>query len=262
MDASFALKGIFPGKDKVILEYYLPQGQGPFPAVIILPHLAGKSGLESFFAQGLVRKKIAVLTIGEPYFAVDRREGRWWMHEIQKEKDLIKIKKLFQQLVIDTRRGIDFLEDQPEIKNDSIGLLGLSLGGCLGVLVSGVDSRIKASAFLLSGGDLKNLVKESAYTELLRKHLYKADISYELLEKSWIEVEPLLLASYAGDRPTLMINATFDHLMPYSCSKKLWQALGNPRIIWIPSGHYGSVLFLNYARVEVFRFFIDNLRRE
>ncbi len=257
----FVLRNFFPDKEVVEFEYYLPKREGKFPAIVVLPHLAGKSGLESFFARGLVRKDFAVLSIGEPYFAKDRREGRWWMHQIQRPEDLEKIKMLFRQLVIDTRRGIDFLEAQPEIDPDNIGILGLSLGGCLAVLVAGIEERVKADAFLLSGGDLVTLIKQSDYSEILRRHMEKGNISFKLLGENWLEIEPLVLAPYLNGRPTLMINATFDHLMPYTCTKKLWQALGNPRIIWVPSGHYGSAIFLAYARGEIIRFFAKELSR-
>ena len=255
----FALKKLFPEKGWVEFEYYLPRGEGKFPAVVVLPHLAGKTGLETFFVKGLVRKNFAVLVIGEPYFSKDHREGKWWMHQLQNPEDLEKIKRLFRELVVDARRGIDFLESQPEIDGKNIGLLGLSLGGCLAVVVMGIEQRIKAAAFLLTGGDLVTLVKQSQYAEILRKHMEKGKISFKAMEENWREIEPLVVAPGLKGRKILMINATFDHIMPYRCTKKLWQVLGEPRIIWIPSGHYGAAIFLNYARVEVMRFFIRYL---
>lgn len=258
----FALNNLFSEKDFVYFKYYLPKGEGKFPAVVILPHLAGTSGLETFFAQGLLRNNFAILEIGEPYFAEDRREGRWWMHKLQKPKDLEKIKMLFRQLVIDTRRGIDFLERQPNIDKNRLGLLGLSLGGCFAVLVSGIDQRVEAIVFLLSGGDLVPLVKESQYAEILRQHMERGNINFESMEESWREIEPLVLAPYIRNRPVLMINATFDHLIPYTCTKKLWQTLGEPPIVWIPSGHYGAAIFLTYARIEAIRFLVKNLSGE
>jgi len=255
----FALKKLFPEKDLVEFEYYLPKGEGKFPAVVVLPHLAGKAGLETFFAKGLVRKNFAVLAIEEPYFSRDHREGKWWMHQLQNPEDLEKIKRLFRELVVDTRRGIDFLESQPEIDRKNIGLLGLSLGGCLAVVVMGVDQRIKVAAFLLAGGDLVALVKQSQYAKILRKHMEKGNISFKAMGENWRQIEPLTIAPFLNDREILMINATFDHIMPCRCTKKLWQALGKPRIIWIPSGHYGAAIFINYARVEVMRFFVRYL---
>ncbi len=255
----FDQKSLFPEKDFAEFLYYLPKGGKNLPAVVILPHLAGRSGLERFFSIGLVRQKFAVLTLGEPYFTVDRRDGRWWMKELEKVEDLERIKLLFRQLVIDTRKGIDFLEEQPEINKEKIGILGLSLGGCLSILVMGIDQRIKTGAFLLAGGDLVTLVKKSGYARPMRDQMNKNEISFTQMQEDWLEIEPLNLAPYIKGREIFMINATFDHILPSACTKKLWQVLEEPRIVWIPSGHYGAVLFLNYARREIIRFFEKKL---
>lgn len=44
-----------------------------------------------------------------------------------------------------TRRGITFLEQQPEADADRIGVYGMSMGGKLTVLLAGVDDRIKVA---------------------------------------------------------------------------------------------------------------------
>ena len=44
------------------------------------------------------------------------------------------------------RRAITFLEQQPQVDGDRIGVYGMSMGGKLTVLTTGADSRVKASA--------------------------------------------------------------------------------------------------------------------
>ena len=44
------------------------------------------------------------------------------------------------------RRAITFLEQQPQVDKDRIGVYGMSMGGKLTVLLAGSDSRIKAAA--------------------------------------------------------------------------------------------------------------------
>jgi len=44
------------------------------------------------------------------------------------------------------RRAITFLEQQPQVDGDRIGVYGMSMGGKLTVLTAGADSRIKAAA--------------------------------------------------------------------------------------------------------------------
>lgn len=69
------------------------------------------------------------------------------------------------------RRAITFLEQQPEVDGERIGVYGHSMGGKLTVLTAGADDRIKAAAPSCGGiSDLSNedhkiydLVKDDAY---------------------------------------------------------------------------------------------------
>ena len=49
-------------------------------------------------------------------------------------------------LTVGCRRGITFLEQQPEVDADRIGVFGHSMGGRLTGLVSGSDERVKAAS--------------------------------------------------------------------------------------------------------------------
>jgi hypothetical protein len=44
------------------------------------------------------------------------------------------------------RRGLTFLEQQPEVDGDRLGVYGHSMGGKLAVMVAGTDNRVKAAA--------------------------------------------------------------------------------------------------------------------
>lgn len=75
-----------------------------------------------------------------------------------------------------TRRAITFLEQQPEVDGDKIGVYGHSMGGKLTVLTAGADDRIKAAAPSCGGlSDLPteeekiyDLVKDDAYLKNIK----------------------------------------------------------------------------------------------
>jgi len=54
-------------------------------------------------------------------------------------------------LTVGCRRGITFLEEQPEVDADSIGVFGHSMGGRLTGLVAGTDRRVKDAAPSVGG---------------------------------------------------------------------------------------------------------------
>jgi len=76
-------------------------------------------------------------------------------------------------VVLAARRGITFLEQQPEVDPEKIGVYGLSMGGKLTTNVAGIDKRVKAAVPSCGGGgviletqaDLPGCVK-SKQTEL------------------------------------------------------------------------------------------------
>lgn len=57
------------------------------------------------------------------------------------------------------RRAITFLEQQPQVDADRIGVYGMSMGGKLTVLTTGADARVKASAPACGG--ISNLTTNS-----------------------------------------------------------------------------------------------------
>ncbi len=54
-------------------------------------------------------------------------------------------------LTIGARRGLTFLEQQPEVDSDRLGVYGHSMGGSLTVYVAGTDSRVRAAAPSVGG---------------------------------------------------------------------------------------------------------------
>jgi dienelactone hydrolase len=54
-------------------------------------------------------------------------------------------------LTLGCRRGITFLEQQPEVDAERIGIYGHSMGGNLTIYVAGIDSRVKVAAPSVGG---------------------------------------------------------------------------------------------------------------
>ena len=74
------------------------------------------------------------------------------------------------------RRGLTFLEQQPEVDGDSLGVYGHSMGGKLSVMTSGSDDRLKAAA--PSCGGVSDRYKASAlYNTTIGDSNYLAGVS-------------------------------------------------------------------------------------
>ena len=58
-------------------------------------------------------------------------------------------------LTLGARRGLTFLEQQPEVDADRLGVYGHSMGGNLTVYVAGTDTRVKAAAPSVGGSGFR-----------------------------------------------------------------------------------------------------------
>ena len=68
----------------------------------------------------------------------------------------------------DILQGVDWLSSHPAVDEGQIGLVGISLGAITGSIVSGIDSRIKASVFILGGGDFAGILSSSTERSIVR----------------------------------------------------------------------------------------------
>ena len=143
----------------------------------------------------------------------------------------------FRQAVVDVRSCLDWLEQRYGYHEFSI--VGISLGAILACVCMGVEPRLKRSVFILGGGDVGEIVGSGLTTFFIRK---KARVGLDENRQSQL-LDPLTFAHLIRHRKVLMINARFDPVIPRKSTMKLWHALGEPPIIWLPSTHITSCIF-------------------
>lgn len=78
-------------------------------------------------------------------------------------------------LTIGCRRGLTFLEQQPEVDPDKLGVYGHSMGGNLTVYVAGSDSRVKVAAPSVGGSGFRTVPRPLLPEE--RKQMPKGDVN-------------------------------------------------------------------------------------
>jgi dienelactone hydrolase len=101
----------------------------------------------------------------------------------------------------DVGRAIDYLESRPDIDAGKIGYLGVSMGSAQGVIVAGIESRLKALVWLDGG-------------------LFLDD---PLPGMDQVDFAPRVKT------PVLMINGRYDYVFPLEASQQpLFRLLGTP----------------------------------
>ena len=125
---------------------YLPEGTGPFPAVVHTPgHWMEDAKLAAEvqrFNINLVKSGIAVLCY-DPMGQGERRIG--WHQHGQLAPLLVGITTV-GLMVNETLAGVDLLSSLECIDAERIGVVGASGGGFVSIFAAIIDERIKASA--------------------------------------------------------------------------------------------------------------------
>jgi cephalosporin-C deacetylase-like acetyl esterase len=154
-------------------------------------------------------------------------------------KHLYQMREGLAGSVIDLRRAVDFLDTRhDEVDQSRITYLGGSMGGILGALLAGVESRIKCPVLIVGGADWSYLVKNSIVVQV--------DLSNDGMSRSLADsakrilapVDPINTVHLISPRPLLMINAKHDILVNPASNKKMFLRAKPPRkIVWFASGH-------------------------
>jgi hypothetical protein len=244
----------------VYLKYYEPKNTEHFPVVLVLPHSAGSSDtIEGQFCQNLAEEGIGSVIVNMSY-QEKRKSSHQWLKEELKKEDLKKICQLFKQLVIETRRTIDWLEEQPQVDKQNIGIMGISLGAVIAPIVVSMDARIKSALYILGGGDIAKIVYYGNELPFLKERLVKEKLTPLQFERKYSIIDPLNYGFQAKNIPTLMYNSIFDEVIPMESTIKLWRVLNEPKIYWVPATHYTAALFIGNVKSSMVEHFGNTLK--
>lgn len=118
------LKGLGAGKN-VKAELFLPDGKGPFPAVLVLHTSAGVKDADISYARQLALEGFASLV---PYY--------FDAYGISYNTRAEAAREYAQKILADFESEIAFLKTDPGIKAEKIGAVGFSMGGYWALLLA------------------------------------------------------------------------------------------------------------------------------
>lgn len=230
------------------LDYYRPKGVDRAPVIVVLPILGGGYPAEKHFCAYFAKHGMAAILV--------RREGL--------RKTISQLEEVNETLLhsaIDARKAIDWIETRPELDARRIGVFGISMGGIRAAFLTPLEPRIRAAVIALAGGDLPYIITHSNEPGLSRRRnqfrethqLSEAAFQAEV-QKS-ITCDPLSVAGSADRHRLLLVQALFDRAVPTRKGLELRRALGKPETIFLPTGHYTSLLFIPYIKPASLRFF-------
>jgi dienelactone hydrolase len=248
--------GICVTKGKLAIEgYLLPfttyvpvEHAGPVPFVDVLPILAGGESIEESLS----------MQLGEAGFAsglLDRPGRTFRDHE-----SIEMLGATFLASVRHQRAFLSWAQAQPGIDPERTGCVGLSLGGMVGTVLTAVDDRIRWSAICIAGADFPDIM---LHTNEIRVRRWGGE---QMAANGWtprqlqaevrrrIGFDPARFAQAVDPARILFVRAAFDRTMPEKDSSLLWECLGRPRRITLPTEHYTSALLLSWITDRIVEF--------
>jgi len=242
----------YPENNTVYAEYYLPNGAGPFPGVIVLEILAGGESLARGMASLLAQNGVAALFVRMAYYGPRRpKEGniRLLSTDIPRTMDAVR------QTVLDCRRATAWLESRPEINSKRLGIVGTSLGSFMACLTAEMEPKLHKAALLLCGGGFVEAYYDHPRAKPYVDFYEKIGGSKDRLKEILAPVDPLTYAGNLKERNVLLIAAKRDDIVPPKMAEALWEASGKPKIVWINSTHYGAAMYLMPMMDQVVKHF-------
>jgi dienelactone hydrolase len=251
----------FPVNNVVPVRAILPADiKGPVPVVVLLHYLGATDlKIERSIAAELVRHGVAAVLVALPYH-LGRTPPGHMSGELAVQADPEKLTATMVQSVWDVRRTMDWILTRPEFDAANVGIGGTSLGAIVATLVYAVDSRFSRASFVLSGADLAHIMWHSSRVVTQRDQLRSKGYTESKLREALRPIEPLEFLPGRGPGVTFVVGARHDTVIPPVDTQKLIDALHDPKVLWLDTGHYGGAFVQRKLLRTVATFFVDELQ--
>ncbi|HEY8560890.1 MAG TPA: hypothetical protein VIL74_11000 [Pyrinomonadaceae bacterium] len=230
----------FSRENNAVYAQFFPHAENKKSAVLVLPHWNAKAGTYFDLCKMFNRFGMSALRLTLPY------------HEKRMPPELDRADYLvapnvgqtlqsLRQSVVDTRGAVRWLKRQGYEK---VGIVGTSIGSCVGFFAFVHDLAIDAGVFNHVSGYVADVVWQGLSTYHVKEGL-KNNVSLEDLREYWLPISPMAymdrLASLP-ERPQRYIYTLYDLTFPIDLSRDMMRALRATGVkhdkVKIPCGHY------------------------
>lgn len=177
--------------------------------------------------------------------------------------------EFFKKSIGEIKGVMSYLERSYKIKKFSV--LGISLGGIIGFVLSAVDDRIKKAVILISGGNFelitwRSLLRFTIKKDCPRKACKKMHQTYRkfLKDRFYTGIfdfprkcflyDPMTYAELLNGKRILMINGLFDFVIPFYSALSMKRRIKNCKTLWYPGTHLTITFFLPFLKRRILKF--------
>jgi hypothetical protein len=219
---------------------FFPHAENKKSAVLVLPHWNAKEGSYFDLCKTFNRVGLSALRLTLPYHE-ERMPPELERADYMVAPNVGRTLQSLRQAVVDTRAAVAWLKQQGFEK---VGIVGTSIGSCVGFFAFAHDSSIDTAVFNHVSGYVADVVWQGLSTYHVKEGL-KNNVNLDELREYWLPISPLAymkkLASMPA-RPQRYIYTLYDLTFPIDLSRDTINALRAHEIkhdeVAIPCGHY------------------------
>jgi dienelactone hydrolase len=230
-----------PSKENnTVYAHYFPNPKGKKSAVLVLPHWNAKVGTYFDLAKIFNRVGISALRMTMPYHE-ERNPPECNRADYLVAPNVGRTLQSLRQSVIDARSAVSWLKEQGYEK---IGVMGTSIGSCVGFFAFVHDMRIDAGVFNHVSGYPADVVWHGITTYHVKEG-FGDNLTLDELREYWLPISPMSYIEKLAKqppRPQRYIYGLYDLSFPVDLSRDIIRELRRHHIkhseVRIPCGHY------------------------
>ncbi len=219
---------------KIEVKDYRPRFKsGELKTVLLMPPTGGENIIDHAYANELCTHGIRVVLVSH------------WDYDDEASLDPIMHDRGALRALAAMRNVIDDINP----KKGQLGIMGTSVGGISAALAMGVDERISAGFFIVTGGGMADIIARSTEKHLaqlrdqrIEKYHLKDVQDYRDFLAPSVVVDPLDFASRIGNRPTSFIVAKDDVTVPTVQQELLIKEFRSQNVERISGDHFHVIL--------------------
>ena len=219
---------------------YFPHESNKKTAILVLPHWNARAGTYFDLCKIFNRVGFSALRLTLPYHE-ERMPPESERADYLVAPSVGRTLQSLRQAVVDTRSAVRWLKLQGYEK---IGIVGTSIGSCVGFFAFTHDMQIDAAVFNHVSGYPADVVWHGLSTYHVKESI-EGNITLDELREYWLPISPMAyMERLAGlrPRPQKYIYALYDLSFPIDLSRDTINALRRHKIkhsrTAIPCGHY------------------------
>ena len=219
---------------------YFPHPENRKSAVVVLPHWNAKAGTYFDLCGFFNKVGLSALRLTLPYHE-ERMPPELERADYLVAPNVGQTLQSLRQSVVDTRSAVRWLKLQGYEK---VGVVGTSIGSCVGFFAFVHDLEIDAGVFNHVSGYVADVVWQGLSTYHVRAGIGD-NVSLDDLREYWMPISPMAYMDRLAKlppRPQRYIYTLYDLTFPIDLSRQMMDALRKTGVehdeVSIPCGHY------------------------